>query len=189
MPDPVAFFYCKHRISEKDTFFGVMKGLLSQLVAQQRHLVPFYHDEGLESGEVSLQSTRLCKKLLRYMLQQMTKAFLVIDGLDECNVNERKSLLDFLIEIVNFCDRRSAGKIRVLIFSRDEPDFKKYLSLATLLRLESQDTLEDIEHYVRHRSDLVKSNFNLTEEDREYVEQNVLDRTQGKWLWFPIDRG
>ena len=153
--------------------------MLSQLVAQQRHLVPFYNDEGLESGEVSLQSTKLCKKLLRYMLQQIRQAFLVIDGLDECNASERKSLLDFLIEIINLCDRQRPGEVRVLLLSRDEPDFKKYLSLATLLRLEIQDTLEDIEHYVRNRADLVKIKFSLTEEDREYIEQNVLDRTQG----------
>lgn len=158
-----------------------MKGLLSQLVAQQNHLVPFYHDEGLESGEVPLQSTKLCKKMLRSMLQQTTKTFLVIDGLDECNTNERKSLLDFLVEVTNLCDRQSAGKIRVLILSRDEPDFKKYLSLATLLRLDSQDALEDIEHYVQYRA-------GLAEEDRKYIEHNVLDRTEGESLDFPLTK-
>ena len=119
------------------------------------------------------------------MLQQATKAFLVIDGLDECNANERKSLLDFLVEITNLCDRQNAGKIRVLIWSRDEPDFKKYLPLAALLRLENQDTAKDIEHYVRHRTGLVKRNFSLAEEDRKYIEHNVLDRTEGESFYCP----
>ncbi|OQU97597.1 NACHT domain-containing protein [Cladophialophora immunda] len=185
-PDPVAFFYCKHHNPEKNAFFAVMKGLLSHLVAQQKHLVPFYHDEGLESGEVPLQSTKLCKKMLRSMLQQTPKAFLIIDGLDECNTNERKPLLDFLVEVTNLCDRQSAGKIRVLILSRDEPDFKKYLSLATLLRLDSQDALEDIKHYVQHRAGLVKRNFSLNEEDQKFIEHHVLDRTEGMFLYAKL---
>ena len=148
-------------------------------LAQQRHLVPFYHDEGIESGEVPLQSIKLCKKLLRYMLQNIPNGFLVIDGLDECDVSERKSLLDFLNEIVSLCDSTNPGKIRILILSRDEPDIKRYLSTGMVVRIDSRDTLQDIELYVRHRASLVQSKFDLTAEDREYIEQNVLDRTQG----------
>jgi hypothetical protein len=176
---PVAFFYCKHRNPDKSTFISVMRAILSQFLAQQRHLVPFYHDEGIESGEVPLQSIKLCKKLLRYMLQNIPGGFLVIDGLDECDVSERKSLLDFLNEIVSLCDSTNPGKIRILILSRDEPDIKRYLSIGMVVRIDCRDTLQDIELYVRHRAGLVQSKFNLTAEDREYIEQNVLDRTQG----------
>lgn len=183
---PVAFFYCKYRNPDKSTFISIMKAVLSQFVAQQRHLVPFYHDEGISSGEVPLQSIKLCKKLLRYMLQNIPKGFLAIDGLDECDVNERKSLLDFLNEIVNLCDSTNPGKIRILILSREEPDIKKYLSIGTVVRLDSRDTLQDIELYVQHRAVLVQSKFNLKAEDREYIEQNVLDRTQGMFLYAKL---
>jgi hypothetical protein len=175
----VAFFYCKHRNPDQSTFISVMRAILSQFLAQQRHLVPFYHDEGIESGEVPLQSIKLCKKLLRYMLQNIPNGFLVIDGLDECDVSERKSLLDFLNEIVSLCDSTNPGKIRILILSRDEPDIKRYLSTGMVVRIDSRDTLQDIELYVRHRASLVQRKFDLTAEDREYIEQNVLDRTQG----------
>ncbi|KAN0113190.1 NACHT domain containing protein [Hyaloscypha variabilis] len=183
---PVAFFYCKHQNADKNKFISIIRAVLSQFVAQQRHVVPFYHDEGIASGELPLQSMKLCKKLLRYMLQNIPKGFLIIDGIDECDVNERKSLLDFLNEIIHLCDSTNPGKIRILILSREEPDIKKYLSIGTVVRLDSQDTLQDIELYVRHRARLVQRKFGLNAEDQEYIEQNVLDRTQGMFLYAKL---
>ncbi|OCL11999.1 hypothetical protein AOQ84DRAFT_421718 [Glonium stellatum] len=183
---PVAFFYCKHQDPDKSSFISVMRAILSQLIAQKRHLVPHYYDEGIASGEVRLQSIKLCKKLLSFMLQSIPRGFLVVDGLDECNVSQRKSLLDFFKEVVNICDNINPGKIRILILSREEPDIKSYLLTETVIRLDSQDTRQDIEPYVRHRANLVQKKFGLTTEDREYIEQNVLDRTQGMFLYAKL---
>ena len=176
---PITFFYCKYGDPDKRTFISFMKSALSQLVTQQDHIVPYYHDEGVGSGEVSLQSAKLCKRLLRHMLQNIPKAFLVIDGLDECDDTERKLIMDFLSEVINLCDSTNPGKVRILILSRDEPDIRKSLSMATVIRVGRQDTLQDIEAYIRHRASLVQQKFNLPDIDREYIEQNVLDKSDG----------
>jgi hypothetical protein len=175
----MAFFYCKHRDPNKCSFTSIIRGILSQLITQQRHLVPFYHDEGIASGEVPLESTRLCKKLLKSMLQNIPKCFLIIDGVDECAVEERRPLLEFLNEIVNICDSTDPGKVRILILSRDEPDIKNMLVVGRVLRLTPKDTLRDVEHFVHHYAIRVQEKFKLNDEDRAYIEQNVLDRTEG----------
>jgi hypothetical protein len=116
------------------------------------------------------------------MLQNIPKVFLVIDCLDECDVPERKHLLDFFNEIINLCDSTNPGKLRMLTLSRDEPDIKRRLSVGgTVVKLDPRDVFHDIELYVKHRVDLVQSKSeSLTVEDRKYIEKNVLDRTQGK---------
>lgn len=177
---PVAYFYCKHGDPEKRTLISFMKAALSQLAAQQDHLIPYYHDEGAGSGEVLLQSTKLCKTLLRHMLQNIPKAFLVIDGLDECDDSERRLIMDLLKEIINLCDSTNPGKVRVLILSRDEPDIRRALATATVIRFGRQDTLEDIESYIQHRAGLLQQKFELPDADREYIEQYVLDKSDGK---------
>lgn len=156
-----------------------MKAVLSQLVTQQDHLIPYYHDEGVRSGEVSLQSTKLCKSLLRHMLLNIPKAFLVIDGLDECDDTERRLILDFLSEVINLCDSKTPGKVRVLILSRDEPDIRRALAIATVIRIGRQDTLQDIESYIQYHASQVQQKFKLPDVDREYIEQNVLDKSDG----------
>jgi hypothetical protein len=182
-PTPLAFCYCKHDDPDKNTFISILKAFLSQLTIQQDHLLPFYYDEGISSGEVFLHSTKLCKKLLGYMLQNIPSAFLIIDGLDECDQNERKLILEFFNELINLCDSTKPSKVRLLIASRDEPDIKKSLSLATMVRIGDQDTLQDIESYIAHRAGLVERKFRefgLNKRDREYVEQYVLDKSDGE---------
>ncbi|KAI1128502.1 hypothetical protein F5Y10DRAFT_292051 [Nemania abortiva] len=185
---PNAFIYCKHRDLNKNTFVSVMKAFLSQLLSQQDHLIPFYYDEGIASGEVVLSSTKLCKKLLRYILQNIPEAFLILDGLDECEPDERKLILDFFKEVINLCDSARPGKVRMLILSRDEPDIKKSLSAATIVRITRQDNLQDIERYIQHRAASIQKKFAplLSDEDREYIKQNVADRSEGMFLYAKL---
>jgi hypothetical protein len=185
--EPIGFFYCKHGDPSRSTFVSVVKAFLSQLLVQQDHLLPYYYDESTASGEVNLHSSKLCKLLLRSMLQNIPRAFLIIDGLDECDPQERKLILDFFNEIINLCDSTTPGKVRLLIFGRDEVDIKKALSLGTVVRITPQDTIQDISNYIRHRAGVVQQKFSryLTEEDRVYIEQNVLDRSDGTSIDWP----
>ncbi|RBA15873.1 hypothetical protein FPRO05_12094 [Fusarium proliferatum] len=56
--EPVGFFYCKHGDPKKRTLLSFLKSTLSQLVAQQDQLVPYYYDEAIKSGEITLQYDR-----------------------------------------------------------------------------------------------------------------------------------
>ena len=181
----MAFCYCKHQDPDKSTFISILKAFLSQLINQQEHLLPFYYEEGISSGEIILHSVKLCSKLLRYVLHNIPRAYLILDGLDECAPNERKLILEFLNDIINTCDTTKPGKVRLLITSRDEPDIKRSLSLATTVRVTEQDTLEDIRSYIAHRATLVEQKFKtfgLHKNDRDYIEQYVLDKSDGKQL-------
>ncbi|KAH9204090.1 hypothetical protein DL95DRAFT_418527 [Leptodontidium sp. 2 PMI_412] len=186
---PVAFCYCKHKDPDKSTFVSILKALLSQLVIQQEQLLPFYSEQEKSSGEITLHSAKLSKKLLRCILQNMPSAYLIIDGLDECDQNERRLTLEFFNDLINLCDNTKAGKIRLLIASRDEPDIRKSLSLATLVRIGDRDTFQDIKSYIIHRAELVEQKFRqfgLSKRDREYIEQYVLDKSDGMFLYAKL---
>ena len=175
----MAFAYCKHGYPDKCTFISVLKAILSQLLKQQTHLVPFYYDAGIQSGEITLCSAKLCKTLLRSLLQNITKVYLVIDGIDECDPGERKQILDYFNEASNVCDTTHPGKLRILFLSRDEPDIKKALALAATIRFGRTDTLDDMRSYVHHRTADISDKFHLAKEWKEYIELNVLDRSDG----------
>ncbi|KAK4442832.1 NACHT domain-containing protein [Podospora aff. communis PSN243] len=186
---PVAYFYCHHQDPNRRTFGSIAKGLLSQLIAQQRHLVPYYHDEAITSGEVSLQSQKRYRKPFKHMLQNITKAFLVIDGLDECPEKERIQFLDFLSETVSLCDNTQPGKVRVLVLSRDEPDLRKRLMIGLMAQLGRADFQGDITIYVKHRAERIYTKFSdhgLTIQDKEYIESHVLDMTEEMFLYAKL---
>ncbi|RKL34624.1 hypothetical protein BFJ72_g9356 [Fusarium proliferatum] len=177
--EPVGFFYCKHGDPKKRTLLSFLKSTLSQLVAQQDQLVPYYYDEAIKSGEITLQSVKHCKTLLLHMLQNIPKAYLIVDGLDECDDNERKAILSFLQETLSICDSLNPAKLRALILSRDERDIKKALAMATMIRFGQQDTLQDMKVYVECKASAIQDIFRFRDADREYIEQYVLDKSDG----------
>ncbi|KAF3057116.1 Vegetative incompatibility protein HET-E-1 [Daldinia childiae] len=183
---PIALFYCKHRDPDKNTFTSIAKGLLSQLINQQDDLIPFYYDEAIRSGESSLHSTKLCKRLLRNMLQAVPLAFLVIDGIDECDSTERKCTLDFLNNIINICDNNKPGKIRLFISSRDESDIRRALLMGTRIEINREDIIEDLKVYIGHRASVVQRKFELDAEEQGYIQHNVLDKSDGMFLYAKL---
>jgi hypothetical protein len=176
----VAYIYCKHRDPTKNTFLSVAKALLSQLLSQYDRLLPFFYDFAVVSGEVSMVTVKSAKKLLANLLQALPKAYLVIDGLDECEAAQRKLTLDFLIEQVDICDQSDPGNIRLLVLSRNESDIKKGLAMSTAIRMIGQDTADDLNVYIEHRAKGLQVTFGLTASDRRYIEKNVSDRCDGK---------
>ncbi|KLP15177.1 uncharacterized protein LW94_11398 [Fusarium fujikuroi] len=184
--EPVGFFYCKHGDPKKRTLLSFLKSTLSQLVAQQDQLVPYYYDEAIKSGEITLQSVKHCKTLLLHMLQNIPKAYLIVDGLDECDDNERKAILSFLQETLSICDSLNPAKLRALILSRDERDIKKALAMATMIRLGQQDTLQDMKVYIDCKASAIQDIFRFSDADREYIEQYVLDKSDGMFLFAKL---
>lgn len=176
-----AFFYCKDSDSGRSSYTQILRAFLSQLVSQTRDLVPYYYDEGFQSGEVSLHSKKLSEKLLDFALQNVRRCFVVIDGVDECPPSERKALLEHLIHLIDRCDVTFPGKVRFMVLSREEPDIKKLLTGSETLKITSRDTLEDINMYIKHQASRLRSKFSeLGTEDIDYIQKCVLDRTDGK---------
>lgn len=175
----VAYIYCKHKDSTKNTFLSIAKALLSQLLSQYDRLMPFYYDSAVVSGEVSMATVKSAKNLLANLLQALPKTYLVIDGLDECEADQRKMTLDFLNEQVDACDQSDPGNIRLLVMSRNESDIKKGLAMSTAIRMVDDDTADDLKVYIEHRVKGLQATFGLSESDRSFIEKNISDRCDG----------
>src|SRR5204862_7003488 len=119
------FFYCKQGDAEKSTCTSILKGLLNQLITQNRDLVPYCYDKYQASGEVTLKSAGPARGLLELLWRRISKQFVIIDGLDECSAMERKFVLSFFTSLVDKLDSKEPGKLRVLFVSQEENDIKK----------------------------------------------------------------
>ncbi|TLD33782.1 hypothetical protein PspLS_00694 [Pyricularia sp. CBS 133598] len=186
---PVAFMYCKYRDPEKNSMLHILRAILAQLFDAHQsdpHLAdlsPYYYDEGLTKGGVFLESVKLCKSLLRLILKNIPKAYLVLDGLDECEQDQRKQILEFMIEVTKTCDSQQPGSLRLLIFSRNEPDIRRHLSAETQIAIVPEDVQSDVETYVGYCSQLIKEKHHFLELEREYIAQHIVDGAQGMFLF------
>jgi hypothetical protein len=173
------FFYCKQCDPEKSTCTSILKGLLSQLIAQSRDLVPYCHDKYQASGEVILTSAGPAKQLLELLWQRISRQFVIIDGLDECGPMERKLVLSFLTSLVDRFDAKEPGKLRVLFVSQDENDIKKALSTAASIPLVPRDNANDINLFVRRWSARIRQKFELGNAQVEYIIDSTCIRADG----------
>ncbi|QBZ61198.1 hypothetical protein PoMZ_08146 [Pyricularia oryzae] len=171
-PAPVAFMYCKYRDPQRNSMLDILRAILSQLLNAHQSdpnlpdLSPYYYDEGLAKDGVLLKSVKLCKSLVKLILRNIPKAYIVLDGLDECDSNQRKQILEFMIETIKSCDGQQPGSLRLLIFSRNEPDIKRHLGAETQISIMPENVESDIGIYVTYQSHLIKEQHDLEDYDR-----------------------
>jgi hypothetical protein len=167
---------------------GVLKGLVDQLLDQHPQLLPHCYTRRTNSGGPSLQSVDVAKRLLEDFCTSIPKLFIVVDGLDEYDVIERKQILECLVQLVRQCDDDEPAKLRVLIVSQDCPDIKRALHTSGIPRLapkiislSSSDNEKDIYTFVRAWVDRIKRKHHpLSDEQMEYLLKLTVAKADGE---------
>ncbi|KAI6380633.1 hypothetical protein MCOR25_001569 [Pyricularia grisea] len=184
-PAPVAFMYCKYRDPQRNSMLNILRAILAQLLEANRldprlaDLSPYYYDEGLAKGGLFLESIKLCKSLLKLILRNIPKAYVVLDGLDECEADQRKQILEFMIDVIKTCDGQQPGSLRLLVLSRNEPDIRRHLNAETQISTLPENIESDISIYMNYYSQLIQEKHCFEDSEREYIAQHVTDRAQG----------
>jgi hypothetical protein len=150
-------------------------------------LLPPCYTRRTSSGEPSLRSPSQARKLFEDFCETIPKLFIIVDGLDECERDERGRILDVLMEVVGKCDLKDAGKMRLLLVSQDYADIRKRLgSSATtriapkVLRISDTDNEVDIQAYTRMCVDRIASKFSpFTGHMSEYLLNLTVANAQG----------
>lgn len=78
-------------------------------------------------------------------LSKDARVFMVFDGVDECDLVERRMILSTMTTIIN--NNREPGKYRVLFVSQYESDIKGLLRSAEVIRITEKDNEDEIGEY------------------------------------------
>ena len=107
------FFYCSDPDPQRNDCISIYRGILSQLLGKCPELIPYCYEKSQTSGELNLITTRLAEQLLKLFFERIARLYIVIDGLDECDLPQRKLVLSFFTAIVAHCDDYDPGKLRI----------------------------------------------------------------------------
>jgi hypothetical protein len=139
------YFYCSYQDEQRRKFLSVARALIAQLLIQNDILLPYLHEQCLASGQASLVSLQLCEDILKTCLATIGQVYIIIDGIDECEFSERKSILSFVTSLVG--NSAAPSKLRTMFVSQDENDIKRLLRSCAVLRLTDDHNRSDIESY------------------------------------------
>jgi hypothetical protein len=183
-----SYFYCNESDPQRRDALSILKGLLVQLITQDRTLIPYVYMRAKSSGQGTLMAHQLTQSLVNVCCERVPRQFIVIDGLDECCRQERQVLLTFLAEVIDRAEDDEPGNLRVLIVSQDEPDITETLSKESRARpsfsvgrivIQKKHNEDEIERFVSLWTDRIEQRFRLCIEETNCIKRLMSARTDG----------
>jgi hypothetical protein len=185
-PLETIYFYCKHAEAEKNTSMAIFRGLLSQLIFQNRLLLPHCHEKTLAKGELTLTSAVTAQNLLELFFDCSSRQYVIIDGLDECSAIERKLVLAFFNSIIRKYDSKDPGKFRIVFVSQDEDDIKSALKSAAWISLAPGNVEHDLQIFTGKWSDDIGQKFHLDTQQVNHIAELTCYRAEGMFLFAKL---
>jgi hypothetical protein len=130
------------------------------------------------SSERYLNSPRLLHEILEELCKSHDLLFICIDGLDECEQNERGRILS-LIGSISKASRTEQG-VRFFLTSRKENDIEKSLGTAIRLNIKSHHVESDILSYIKTQTAKLREVFRFSLAREQEILDKLSNRPQGK---------
>ncbi|KAI1410433.1 hypothetical protein F5Y13DRAFT_167760 [Hypoxylon sp. FL1857] len=177
-----AVFYCKYGDPSRNTFISVARSLLSQLLVQNNHLLQLLYEKASMSGEIELTSKTTAEELLRTALNNCGTTYIIIDGIDECNRENRKEISTFFQSVVDELPPGDIGAIRCLFVSQDDGIARKDLGMVPSIKITSSDNKNDLQSFANVWHKRIEDRFGRLPGNIN-IANIILARAQGMFLF------
>jgi hypothetical protein len=184
-PCLLAYFFCQSTRPNLNNVASVLRGLIYILVMKRenlvRHVQKPYDTEGGQLFERVSALVGILSDILNDASLPMT--YLLVDALDEC-VSGLPELLNIITD-----DRLSKpSRTKWLVTSRNLPDIERYLhqdpvGVKISLELSASHVSKAVTSFIDVKVQALVSMKNYDRETQANVQQLLLDRAEGTFLW------
>ncbi|GAD93834.1 conserved hypothetical protein [Paecilomyces variotii No. 5] len=176
----VAFWYCKYHDTSMETMaYRLVRTAIKQLCQKMSRIpsdiLDFYH-AAMKHGQAFLLDD--CIELFFICTRYFNRAFLAIDGLDECNGKQCKLILNFIQQL-------SRSNVKVFLTSRWMRDIEKLCANnAMVFPITAWEVKDDISIFVKHQ---VPEKLSIhSAETRQRVINTLIEKSEGLFLWVEL---
>ncbi|KAK5092348.1 hypothetical protein LTR70_003965 [Exophiala xenobiotica] len=188
----VTYFFCQNADQTLNTVEAIIKGLILQLVKQQKYLQECLRrrwDAVNERFEEDLSLWRALWDVFLEMLDrcECPRVYIVVDALDECHKENMAGLLQSLVRT----GLSHAARIKWLLTSRPLDVAQQKLLAGTdrvlvSLELNSENVSYGVETYITHRVDELDCLWSPDPFPRQEIESELYRRAEGTFLWVNL---
>jgi hypothetical protein len=196
----VLYFYCVEKDMTKNTYISVAKSLIWQALSGSAEvLLPYCYDRLKKNAIQISQSKSHVASLLESVLQRAaqqedildqqsipTRFYVVIDGLDECELDEWQRLVESMRQLTQSLDKTHYGRLRVMLISQHTNQIESALKGAASLSIAPADNADDIKCYAEQKVKAIQEKFNLGNEQAAGIVQETCSEADG--ITHGIDR-
>ena len=135
-----------------------------------------------QTDAAKLVSARLAQELMKQCLEELQKSCVVIDGLDECDREERKKIIEMYTRLAKQLGNNLPTSVRILFVSTNENDIKIQLNKAQaeIIHLTAAENYAEMLDYSRIWSKKIQELHQLSHQETEVVALDVLKRANGE---------
>src|SRR5205814_5059978 len=139
-----AYFFCNYGEPAKRSADSIVRTIASQVARSSEPSLTALTKLRLSHYNLTRPIPLLWQHLVLEVVGLLERhIYIVIDGLDECDEEERKLLMDIIIST------KQGGNISWMVFSRYLSDIADFIQ-SPVIALEPDDTAQDMTDYIEH---------------------------------------
>jgi hypothetical protein len=158
---------------------ALARSLLAQILKQDRNLLLYFYQQCCDSTEAVLTSPEKVNKLLDFAFKNCKSAYIIIDGLDECERDQRKSIAQWFRTLVESLPVAEPWRLRCLFISQNDSLARKDFDEISSLSIGPDDIKNDLDSFCQHEADQLRSSLQLSEERANSIASTVAQRAGG----------
>ncbi|KAI0450324.1 ankyrin repeat protein [Xylaria acuta] len=184
------YYFCSNRDKNRNTALTIMRGVLHQWLSFHPHLAQYVRSyfDGAETTKYTISSFICLWRLFLILLRRTgsRQVVLVLDGLDECEDDSLKQLLDVLREYLLEPEEKPRVCLKVILLSRPQSGLLEGgLRPFRRIKLDDSDTEvgKDVEKYISAKVAELASEQILSADRLQQVRQALMAHADGTFLW------
>ena len=184
------YYFCSSRDKNRSTALTIMRGIIHQWLNIYPHLVQHIKNsfEGTETIKYTVSSFVSLWRVFLTLLQESgsCQVVCVLDGLDECEKESLKQLLDAVENYWSNSGNTSRPRLKLILLSRPQPAIlENKLGRYPRIKLDDLDTetSNDVEKYIFAKVAELAFEQNLSEDMILHVRRALLAGAEGTFLW------
>ncbi|OAA55165.1 Ankyrin repeat-containing domain protein [Cordyceps fumosorosea ARSEF 2679] len=190
-PDYVLLYYfCSSRDRNRNTAVTIMRGIIHQWLTFHPQLVQHIKNyfEGSETTKYTISNFVSLWRLFLILMQQSAsrQVLCVLDGLDECEGDSLKQLLDAMGEYISNREEATSAKLKIILLSRPRPQIlESKLGHHRRIKLDDADVEigQDVEKYIFAKVAELATEQSLSEDMLLQVRRTLMAGAEGTFLW------
>ncbi|KAK3321504.1 hypothetical protein B0T19DRAFT_374928 [Cercophora scortea] len=181
----VAFFYCRHGEVTRISFIGVARSILVQLLVQSPSVLPYFFQKASVSSEAILTSAETAKDMIQTALHSCERAYLIIDGIDECERIDGREITKYFRTMVDECDATETCSIKCLFLSQDDGEAQKnFRGLPHILV--TNENQQDLKSYAVACQKRIEEKFGNLVPKGDHLSKVISARAQGMFIFAEL---
>ncbi|KAK8069382.1 hypothetical protein PG994_005998 [Apiospora phragmitis] len=153
---------------------GAGRCFLSRLLLKYKDtLVPYFYEKFSNSPDPVLGSFAMIELLLDVALRNCTDAYIIIDGIDECDRDERRKIAQWFRNLVEDLQPPRQDRVRCLFVSQDDGIAQKDFKGLETVKIKRKDSRADIQTFSKISADEIQVATDILDELKAKVASRV----------------